>query len=66
MWKSSAPTDPPTRQQTKKARKISLRPDYDPFFYRQLSRRIFLFRSEYIFEPEKAVVVEMPQLGHAT
>ena len=48
---------------------ISWRPDYDPFFYRQLSRRarrIYLFRQEYIFEVEKAVVVETPQLGHAT
>src|SRR5271165_2080570 len=48
---------------------ISWRPDYDPFFYRQLSRRarqIYLFRDEYIFNVEKAVVVETPQLGHAT
>ena len=48
---------------------ISWCPDYDPFFYRQLShraRRIFLFREEYIFDVEKAVVVETPQLGHAT
>jgi hypothetical protein len=37
---------------------ISWRPDYDPFFYDQLSRRarrIYLFRSEYIFDLEKAV-----------
>ena len=48
---------------------ISWRPAYDSFFYRQLSRRarrIYLFRSEYIFDLEKAVVVETPQLGHAT
>src|SRR6266516_1991888 len=48
---------------------ISWLPDYDPFFYRELSRRagrIYLFREEYIFELEKAVVVETPQLGHAT
>jgi hypothetical protein len=48
---------------------ISWRPDYNPFFYRQLSRRarrIYLFRGEYIFDLEKAVVVETPQLGHAT
>ena len=48
---------------------ISWRPDYDPFFYRQLSRlarQIYLFRDEYIFDVEKAVVVETPQLGHAT
>ena len=38
-------------------------------FYEQLSRRarrIYLFRNEYIFELEKAAVVETPQLGHAT
>ncbi len=48
---------------------ISWRPDYDEFFYRQLSRRarrVYLFRNEYIFELAKAVVVETPQLGHAT
>ncbi len=48
---------------------ISWRADYDPFFYRQLSRRarwVYLFREEYIFALEKAVVVETPQLGHAT
>ncbi len=48
---------------------INWRADYDPFFYRQLSqwaRRIYLFREEYIFDVEKAVVVETPQLGHAT
>ncbi len=48
---------------------ISWRPDYDAFFYRQLSRRarrVYLFRGEYIFDLEKAVVVETPHLGHAT
>ena len=48
---------------------ISWRADYDPFFYRQLSRRarhIYMFRDEYIFDVEKAVAVETPQLGHAT
>lgn len=48
---------------------INWRPDYDAFFYRQLSRRarrVYLFRGEYIFDVEKAVVVETPQLGHAT
>jgi hypothetical protein len=48
---------------------ISWRPDYDGFFYCQLSRRarrIYLFRDEYIFDVEKAVVVETPRLGHAT
>jgi curved DNA-binding protein CbpA len=48
---------------------INWRPDYDPFFYHQLARRArrtYLFRGEYIFDLEKAVVVETPQLGHAT
>ena len=48
---------------------ISWRPDYDPFFYRQLARRarrIYLVRDEYIFDAERAVVVETPRLGHAT
>jgi hypothetical protein len=47
----------------------ALHPDYDPFFYQQLSRRarrIYLFRDEYIFDLEKVVVVETPQLGNAT
>lgn len=51
------------------AAQISWQPDYDRFFYRQLSRRarrIYLFRDEYIFDLERAVVVETPQLGHAT
>jgi hypothetical protein len=48
---------------------ITWKPDYDAFFYKQLSRRarcLYLFRSEYIFDLERAVVVETPQLGHAT
>ena len=48
---------------------INWRPDYDAFYYHQLSRsarRIYLFRGEYIFDLIKAVVVETPQLGHAT
>jgi hypothetical protein len=48
---------------------ISWRPDYDHFFYRQLSRRarrIYLFRDEYLFDLERTVVVETPRLGHAT
>jgi hypothetical protein len=47
---------------------ISWQPDYDSFFYQQLSRRalrIYLFRDEYIFELDRAVVVETPQLGNA-
>ncbi len=48
---------------------ITWRPDYDAFFYRQLSRRarrLHLFRAEYIFDLENVTVVETPQLGHAT
>jgi len=48
---------------------ITWLPDYDAFFYRQLSRRarrLYLFRSEYIFDLENVTVVETPQLGHAT
>ena len=48
---------------------INWRPDYDPFFYRQLcrlARRLYLFREEYIFELPAAIAVETPQLGHAT
>jgi len=48
---------------------ISWRPDYDSFFYRQLSsraRQVYLFRGEYIFDLETVVVVETPRLGYAT
>ena len=48
---------------------ITWKPDYDAFYYKQLytrARRIYLFRSEYIFDLDRAVVVETPQLGHAT
>ncbi|MGD0697547.1 MAG: hypothetical protein ABSB82_22220 [Terriglobia bacterium] len=48
---------------------INWEADYDAFFYRQLckrARRLYLFRGEYIFDLERAVVVETPQLGHVT
>jgi hypothetical protein len=48
---------------------INWQPDYDKFFYGELSRRarrLYLFREEYIFDMEQGVVVETPQLGHAT
>jgi hypothetical protein len=48
---------------------ITWKPDYDAFFYKQLSRRarcLYLFRCEYIFDLEKTVVVEIPEIGHAT
>jgi hypothetical protein len=48
---------------------INWRPDFNPFFYQQLSRRarqIYLFRGEYIFDLPGGIAVETPQLGHAT
>ena len=48
---------------------ISWQPDYDAFFYQQLSRRarrIYLFRDEYILDLPRVIAVETPQLGHAT
>ncbi len=48
---------------------ITWKPDYDPFFYQQLSRRartFYLFRDEYIFDLERGVIIETPELGHAT
>jgi hypothetical protein len=48
---------------------ITWQPDYDPFFYQQLSRRartFYLFRDEYIFDLEHGVVIETPEAGHAT
>jgi len=48
---------------------ISWKPEYDPFHYDQLRRRArrqVLFRDEYIFELERATVVEVPAQGHAT
>jgi hypothetical protein len=48
---------------------ITWRPDYDAYYHEQLNKRartMYLFRDEYIFDLEKAVVVEVPQAGHAT
>jgi hypothetical protein len=48
---------------------ISWKPDYDSFYYDELrkrTRKLFLFRGEYIFELEFAMVVEVPEQGHAT
>lgn len=48
---------------------VSWRADYDRFFYAQLqkrARKIFFYREEFIFELEKAMVVEIPQQGHAS
>jgi hypothetical protein len=43
---------------------ITWKADYDAFYYRQLckrARRLYLFRSEYIFDLERTVIVEIPQ-----
>jgi len=48
---------------------ITWKPDYDAFYYKQVckrSRSLYLFRSEYIFDLERGVVIETPELGHAT
>ncbi len=48
---------------------INWKPDYDRYYYEQLlkgSRRLFLFKNEYLFETATAIVVETPQAGHAT
>jgi len=61
-WKLGIPGDFDIAQ-------ISWKPDYDPFFYRQLcrrARRLYLFRGEYILDLERGIAVETPQLGHAT
>jgi curved DNA-binding protein CbpA len=48
---------------------INWKPEYEGFYYKQLCKRarhVYLFRSEYIFDCEAAVLVEVPQPGHAT
>ncbi|HWO33491.1 MAG TPA: hypothetical protein VNO32_32245, partial [Candidatus Acidoferrum sp.] len=48
---------------------ITWKPDYDAVYYKELSKRakrLYLYGSEYVFDLERAVVVETPQLGHAT
>jgi hypothetical protein len=45
------------------------KPDYDPYFYRELKKRsqnVYFLRDEYIFQLPRAIVAEVPQLGHAT
>jgi hypothetical protein len=45
------------------------KPDYDPYFYQQLkklSRNVYFLREEFIFQLPRAMVVEVPQVGHAT
>jgi hypothetical protein len=48
---------------------INWQPNYDSFYYRELvarSRRLHVFRHEYIFETERVLVAEIPSRGHAT
>ena len=48
---------------------INWRPDYDSYYHEHLNKRartMYVFRDEYIFDLENAVVVEVPQAGHAT
>jgi hypothetical protein len=48
---------------------ISWKPDYDPYYYKQLlkrAKRLYLFRTEYVIETANAIIVETPQTGHAT
>ena len=48
---------------------ISWKPDYDSFFYSHLRKRaakMYLYLDEYIFDLDRAIVVEVPEVGHAT
>ncbi len=48
---------------------IAWRAEYDRFYYEELARRsrtVYLFRDEYIFDLEMAVVAEIPCAGRAT
>lgn len=43
--------------------------DYDAFYYRELwkrARTVHFFRDEFIFELERVIATERPELGHAT
>lgn len=49
--------------------RINWKPDYDPFYYQELLRRaerVYLFRDQYLFLLQVALVAETPQAGHAT
>jgi hypothetical protein len=51
------------------ARWINWEPDYEEALYRELAARaraVYLFRNEYLFVFEQAVVSEIPQVGHAS
>jgi hypothetical protein len=48
---------------------ISWKAEYDPHFYRELSRRaskLYLFRNEFVFLIGAVIAIETPQRGHAT
>jgi hypothetical protein len=48
---------------------VTWRPDYDAYYYDKLNKRarnMFVFRDEYIFDLERAIVAEIPKAGHAT
>jgi hypothetical protein len=45
------------------------KPDYDRYFYERLkraSRNIYFLRDEFVFLLPRAIVIEVPQSGHAT
>ena len=51
------------------ARWINWEPDYEEAFYRELAARaqaVYLFRNEYLFVFDQAVVSEIPQAGYAS
>jgi hypothetical protein len=48
---------------------ITWEADYDAFYYRELlkgARTVYFFRDEFIFELERVIATERPELGHAT
>ncbi len=48
---------------------ITWEADYNAFYYRELLKRartVYFFRDEFIFELERVIATERPELGHAT
>ena len=48
---------------------ITWQADYDAFYYREFlkrARKVYFFRDEFIFELERVIAAERPELGHAT
>ncbi|TAM83457.1 MAG: hypothetical protein EPN47_04940 [Acidobacteria bacterium] len=48
---------------------ITWEADYSAFYYRELLKRtrtVYFFRDEFIFELERVIAIERPELGHAT